>query len=107
MRLHRDALGQVAGLIDVAAAGHADVVEQELQREGRQRGSERFRGFRHGEDVFALWAGGRDRSWVVLACPPSGGATTRFLIPTYVGMVRGDDLWGRGLYAIVVAGALV
>ena len=49
--LHRDALRQIARLIDVAAAAHGDVVRQQLQRHDLQDRRQQFRGRRDLDDV--------------------------------------------------------
>src|SRR5581483_11505702 len=41
--LHRDALGEVAGLVDVAAAGDGDVIGEELQGNTRENRDQRLR----------------------------------------------------------------
>ena len=44
---YRDALGEIARLIDVASATHGDVVRQELQRDGHHDRREEPRRARH------------------------------------------------------------
>src|SRR5262245_35339879 len=47
----RDALGEVPGLVHVAAPAQGDVVGEELERDGRQDGGEQVGGFWNGDDV--------------------------------------------------------
>src|SRR5674476_818500 len=53
---HGDALGEIAGLIDVAAAAHGDVIGQQLQGHDGENRRQQFRRGRNFDDVSAtLW----------------------------------------------------
>ena len=49
--LDGDALGQVARLVDVAAAAHGDVIRQQLQRHDLENRQQQLAGVRNGDDV--------------------------------------------------------
>src|ERR1051325_10354904 len=56
--LHRDAFGQVARFVDVAAAGDGDVVGQQLQRQHRQQREKRLQRRRQGNQLVDLLGDG-------------------------------------------------
>ena len=49
--LYRDALGQVTGLVDVAAAQDGDLAGEQLQRDTRRDGAEHVADCRHADDA--------------------------------------------------------
>ncbi len=61
--LHRYALGQIAGLIDVAAAQDGHLVGEQLQRHDELQGASARRRTRHADDQSATLIGPRPRPW--------------------------------------------